>query len=142
MYSSLRFSALQSHETFHHFLISFRAMHPPFVAALDCHKIACTARNWVKASSNQLPIPTRTIQRVHFFSPGAYRAVCYRGGTFKDFFEALRLFRVSLGLSHVRFSSPHSPPLLSKESKKQTNTSLADGSISPKISGHAVVGIV
>ena len=49
----------------------------------------------------------------------------------QQFFRALTLCRVLLGLSHVLFSSPHSPPWTYLSTGVQKiNTSLADGSMS------------
>ena len=50
---------------------------------------------------------------------------------FNHSFLTLTLFRVTLGLSHALFSSPHSasPTLLSRP---KINTSLADGSVSSR----------
>ena len=73
------------------------------------------------------------VQRVRLFSPGAYRASA-REVEGQQFFLALTLFRVSVGLIHDLFFSPHSPPCSSlSTSVKKINTYPADGSIRSRL---------
>ena len=74
------------------------------------------------------------MQRVTSFLSGAY------GAEGQQFFLTLTFFRVSLGLSHVFFSSSHSPPLFSfdQSPKKEYLFDRRLYRLQAKISEHAV----
>ena len=81
---------------------------------------------WYMSPRNPCSISCYNLELVHQFSPGAYRAACSGGWVSRVFFP-LTLFRVSPGLSHDLFSSPHSSRRLYE--------------VQAKISGHRVMNM-